>query len=286
MFVALGCAAAVAACNAIAGLGEDFTLDPNAGDGSIGKTDGADPDAQGNDAALDGLVQSDAPPDQLVSDAGPFTCVGVDAEFCDDFETATPDPNFGWSDTQRSPTAADASVTVMADAGVGGTRGLYVSMYESTTGFATGDFAWLTQSIGGADPRVNALVDVEFDIRVPDRAVDYLATGILAFPNGGAPGEFGVAAYPTNKISHTGGTAAPNAVGPNSAWHHVHITLQKDGAGTVKRTLEIDKRQQSSTATQPVPTGGGTELRLGAFNTGAGVGVNSVVFDNVLIRRQ
>lgn len=282
MIAAIAFAGALAACNLIAGLGEDFVVDPNAGDGPVTPTEG------GTDGRPDGSTdgqQTDAPADNAVGDAR-FSCVGVDADFCDDFETPTVDPNFGWTSTQRSPTASDAAVAILPEAGIGGSYGLYVSMYESTPGFSTGDFAWLTQSIGGPDPRNNALIDVEFDFRVPERTVDYLATGILAFPNGGAPGEFGVAAYPTNKVSHTGGTPAADAVGPNSAWHHAHIVLERTDASIVKRTAFIDTKLQSSTGGHAVPGAGGTELRLGTFNAGAGVGVNSAFFDNVIIRRK
>lgn len=284
--LALGCAAAVAACNAIAGLGEDFALDPNAGDGSIGTGEGGGPDGQGTDAPADGLVQGDAKADSPVGDGGLFCSSVTDATFCDDFEKGGRGANFDWSGMAKGPTAADASIE-LTTVGVGGTRGLRVSVYETTPGFMVGDFAHLNLVIGGPNPRLNAVVEVEFEFRVLSRApVDYLALGIVAFPNQASGGEHGVAAYDTGQVSITG-TRSAAAISGETQWHHALIRLEREAGGlTAKRFVTIDTIVQDDSPNHPLPNSGGTFLRLGTMNPGANVGAMTAAFDNVVIRRQ
>lgn len=274
LLAALGATlASFAACADLSGLAGDGTVDaavdaPSTGDATV--------DVSSDSSSSDALQER-------LADAG--FCQGIDAEFCDDFErTSVDDPKLGWS--SRLSSAADASVSVLPGQGLGGSRGLYVAVSEATASPAMGDFAYLGQNIGGNDPGANALIEVELDLRIATRAVDYLAVAAIVFPNAaGASGEIGVATYDTNKLSVTGAAAA-NAVGPATAWHHVIIAIERESNGATKRVLSIDGLVQASLTGEPTPASGGAQLRLGAFNPGAGTGTSGAVFDNVVIRRR
>lgn len=285
LLLTLGCAGAIGACNAIAGLGEDFVVDPSRSDGSL-PTNEAGSDGQSGDGGTDAQA-SDAPTDTFVPDGatGPF-CASADSGtngkgYCWDFESADGPPSFGWSG-KLSPTGY--AMDVIADAGAAGSRGLDVTLTQST-GSKNG---WLFQTLPFAGaPNAFSHMELEFDFNVVSVTALYATgLGMLTFPAVSADvHEFGVSQYKTGSTVSRLSVEGSEAALVKGTWQRAKIVLDRpDGAvDFVERVtvgvVEVD------TQTGIKPGTGATEIRLGLFSTSGENGSIHAKFDNVVLRR-
>jgi len=281
LLVAGGLAAGLVACNLIAGFESEYSVVGAVGEaGTDGSTDS------------DGAVDGSQPPDSAITDAGSDArfCALVDAFFCDDFEDGG--LMLRYEKLNADASAADASVIVDPTAGRDGTGGLRVTLYEGTQPALPGVVAYVEKTIASGDPGAFLDYEVEFDFRNVDRgAVDYYALGIVTFPNGGSDREHGVATYAPNTVSklHPPGD---NIVADGNAWHHARIRLSRPaGAAKLDRIIQLDDQlpdggYADQSTGYSFPTTGGTVVRIGIFNTGAGTGAVHATFDNLVIRRR
>jgi predicted small secreted protein len=287
-------AAALAACNLIAGLGEDFRLDT---DGSItpgedGGLDGSNADGSLPDGSpLEG--SSDAPP----GDGGKLEnfCDVTDAGakgYCWDFEQAGSGPKFNWDTPffENDASIVNAAAVVQPGIGIGGSHALEV--YLSQTGTNLTSNVWLPKPLASVGaPSSLSRIEVDFDFNVVQVNGLYSAgIGMITFPSAASPKEFGISTYQNgNTISRlvSVGTEASITL---DTWHHVRIVLVKtDGSATFSETVDVTPDGGSPTNVETRsglnPGSGITEIRLGVFSTAGGTGDMRVRFDHLVVRR-
>lgn len=279
-------AAALAACNLIAGLTEDYSVvsgDGSTPSGEAGGDGPVDPDgakdgSPNTDGGQDGTITPDALPPARYCDS--LDASGLD--FCHDFEDDTLGVMPTWSRFQKD-LGTDASIEVSAEGGLGGSRGLVFETYTASTGNRN---TFLVETLAATKQPGDFLsYDIEFDFLVvaslPDEAV-----GVLNF-TGATPEDHGVAAYSTLDLASK---LAPKGTAPGvklgSKWHHVRISLEHTAPGTMfNKRIAIDGEMNVDTATVSVASASATEVRIGVFST-AGSGRTRVLFDNVVAWRR
>jgi predicted small secreted protein len=271
---------ALAACNLIAGLGEDFR---------VGETGGG-AEGGGDAIAADGAVEGASPGDSQ-TDTQPLVDASTEdalcpstAFFCDDFEGPRTTP-FGWN--QAVDMSLDASIAVEPGMGFNGaSQGLRVAKYERTPDFSTGTNAYLMKIVASGNPGAYLRFDVGFHFRRLKMDTDYAELAILTFPNGAADREHGVAAYELDLVS-TLKIAGAKAQNDGAMWHRANVILSRPTAltATFARTVIIDGVIVDATTGYSFPTTGNTELRLGVQNLGQRTGVVEAAYDNVSISR-
>lgn len=317
-------ATALAACNAITGLGEDYRLADVSQDGApvddsgvgtvndsattpqdTGTTEDATTDAEPHDDAS-GLVDAgtDAQVDSGGGDAG--LCGNTDSTvfFCTDFETATNDPSgptpFGLKSTIVDvQSGINASITVENKVGSGSSRGLVMKMPASNTGPRR---ALLRVNLGQAS---------NFSYY---EAVFSMGFGSTALGNAPTFAEFGTFGLPTSSnpapasnygLAFEGGGMAILKTGYNNAernptkttlaipssWYRVHVQLEMV-SGSFVGSLDVTNSAGTvvfDKGTDPNPAKltplGELEFDVGAYNVGTSTGALEVRFDDIVIRR-
>lgn len=279
-----GFAAALAACNLLAGLTEDYAVDPDSATPSMteaGDTSMVDPDGSKADSSMDGEVSVDAGRDAAPD--GPF-CKSIDASavvFCADFEEAGASP-FGWDSVFKGNTPS-AVFTVDPTGGYYG-AGLDVVTQKDASASAA---AWFETIIVAGDPNQHAHYEAELDFQDVASPITYTALGIITFDDGSSnPREHGFGTFNNgvslSKLSPQG----PESILDKKEWHHAFIRLNRPTVGArYDRTLTIDKTDVVVTPAMALINSGGVQLRLGTFNTGTGSGVLHARFDNVIVRQ-
>lgn len=266
-------AAALAACNAITGLSDDYHLATT--DGGAPGNDGAGNDGEPpGDGGHDGEADADASRDGF--------CATADAAngACFDFD----DPGADAGGTTYEKNASAASVRVVAGEGKAGSGGLVV--HHERLASAPSSYVWFAVSLPQtAFPREFAAYEMEYDVRTTETALDYVALGILTFPSDwDSNAEYGTALY-GNQSKNIISKLAPQGDGKISGgdWHHVRVRLTR-GDGSFARDLLLDGTQIDTSAYLP-PASGTSEVRLGAFNSSLGAGSVTTTFDDLVVRR-
>lgn len=275
------------ACNAISGLGEDFTLtSPNgpANDGGADSTTTADVEPGTDGATQDANADAgngDAPSDAPV---GPFSCDAGDAAnvvFCTDFET-----DAGWTTDELTR----GVVTFELDAGPGGTRAMHARVDDA----GVSRRAALWKRLGSNDAKNYAHYDVAFDFKVTGKTFNYGVLGLFGVTQpsgGGALRFFGVASYMDQGLDVAaevpdviaqGGAQVADTFG---AWHHAFITLDREPAGTYAMTLTIDATLVDQRSGFDFGNPQTAEVRIGIMFTSQTKGTMDVFYDNVLVHR-
>lgn len=272
-------AVAVAACNAITGLGEDFVLaspdagaDGAAGDAAIGADgeaqDGARPDAAAGDAALD--ASTDA-----------FSCDAANVVFCTDFES-----DAGWNASELN----NGTVSFELDAGRGNSR----AMHAHIDNVQVSRRAALWKRISTTDAKTYAHYDIAFDFRVSAKTVDYAALGILALTQqGGGLPYYGLAAYTDTPVERfdvidDGPGIVADGVGvedPAGAWHHAYLTYDRQASGTYDVEIVVDGTSVDKRSGFDFGTVQTAELRIGILFTTNDTGTMDLYVDNIVVRR-
>ncbi len=281
MIAAIGFAGALAACNLIAGLGEDFVVDPDAAGGPVTPTEGGT-DGQA-DAATDGPPTTDAPTDRFVPDAAvllfcDLADTGTNGNgFCDDFESDAGPPEFGWTSVLIE---RDASVRVSPKVGVGGSRGLDVYLSQPTGGSSN---VWLAKTLTTAVSDTRVELEFEFNVASPV-TIFSAGLGMLTFPAGGSPKEFGISTYMNASVISQLGTidAQQKAISPNK-WYRTLVVLDRPNTGALfSETVTVDGTVVDTVSN--ITPAGSTEIRLGLFSTAGSTGSMRVRFDHVVVR--
>lgn len=292
-----GCAAALVACNLLAGLTDDYAYNEEAGsamtseagdESAVVDPDGSRSDAPGNETsvdAADGSKPTTVPFCDRVNDAGDATVV-----FCSDFEapdSSTGSMPFGWTSIKYI-NGADASFTRDPQGGYEG-AGLSVVTNKTPSGMSVA--AWLEYSVTSGNPNVAAHYEAEMQVKSEASPITYTALGILTFNDLDASvREHGVAAKDTNTFVQNlspGSVVSVNNVPP--PWHHVVIRLDRPTPGAqYDRRLTIDSRSDIVTPAMSFTNTGAVKLRIGTFNTGTSptdTGMLRARFDNVVVRQ-
>ncbi len=309
---------ALAACNAIAGLDDDYVLAdsgiplPSDKDGSSGGSEtssGSDGSSSGDDGSVDGGKDAAKPPADA---SAPLDCTNPpglehgDVLFCDNFEdtTGTPANNFGWTSTLQTGGAP----TVEAAIGRNGTRGLRAkATTSSTTSVSTG----LKKSIP-LDFPLSSTYWLSFYFSVKSVGIDYSAIGAIQLATGGRTNasEHGVGVY-NNAVS----VQCPNDGGPpcynendqipghkhdafravhveTDRWYYaeVFVTRNANGAeyaGKVVVDGQTIKTHTTSALLDGGPTGSPVDFIVGVFYSGTtNPQSTEVIIDDVVVRQQ
>lgn len=264
-------AAVLAACNAITGLGDDFTLvQPEAGaDGQPpGNGDGAPP----GDAAV-----SDAPmPDANAS----FTCDAANVAFCTDFES-----DAGWDNVEL----VAGSVTIEADAGLDGSHAMHAHVDDA--GVSRGASLW--KQLAGITAKEWVHWVIDFDFTIASKTITYSAIGVLALPQEttGLP-YYGLASYePTDNLLDVVDESAVitsddmGVVPTFGRWSHARLTLDRKTSGTYDATLVVDGQTVDGPRDFDFGDASGAELRIGLLFTSRDPGTMDVYVDDVRVLR-
>lgn len=279
--VTLACTcAAVAACNAITGLGDDYVLvgvdggaeDAVTGDGSAGADGGP-----GGDADVSGDAASDGAQPVFSCDDGP----GGQVLFCSTFDPA---PQFDGEEQQGG------TVTISATGGKDGGAALHAHANEGSVSRKANK--WIR--VAGLDAALYQHYEVAFDFRIANRTLSYAAIGVLAFPQpvSGLP-YYGAAVHddaPYARLDVVDNGAAGMTPGgaavedkPAGTWHHAFMTFDKNG-GTYDLSLSIDGQQVDTHQGFDVLSAQGAELRIGILFGDTSAGVIDVFVDDVVVR--
>ncbi len=267
--------AAMAACNAITGLGEDFVLAP-----PDASTEATTSDAP---ASADGAAEDGAPPDAptLVDAAkDALDCDAANIVFCTDFET-----DASWNASELK----NGTVSFELDAGLGNSR----AMHAHIDNVQVSRRAALWKRISAADAKTYAHYDIAFDLRIAQKSVDYAALGILAITQQGDLPYYGVAAYtdpPVERFDVIDDT--PRIVGDGTgvedgtgAWHHVYMTYDRQDAGTYAVEIFVDGVSVDKRSPFDFGDAQTAELRIGILFTTADMGTMDLYVDNIVVRR-
>lgn len=285
MFVVVGLAAGAAACSVLAGLTEDYRYSATTSSSEGG-------DGAGSDGRLpDGFVPGeDGWTDALATTDGARFCDTVSTaslDFCEDFELSPQTAGMpkGWTRLQND---VDASVKVMPSIGVDMSVGLDVDSVSTGSGSRN---TFVVRTLPATSlPATYLVYEIDFDFKLLESAVNYVAVGVLNFTNA-SPEDHGVAAYPDRQVVsrlRSYMVAVPDT--DPKRWHHVHMTLQHATAGsTFTRRIAIDGDADTNVVDNSpgVSTAGttATELRFGVFYTTGGAGRIHAQFDNIVVRR-
>jgi hypothetical protein len=285
LMMVAGAACVLVACNLIAGFESEYTVSSDSGTTS----ETSNPDSP---VAPDAPVNPDGGPDgpgDTGIDVRPFSCNDEDASslgFCQDFEgVGAATAPYGFDVVNN--TSVDASFAVTSGPT---SKFLRVTMHNPSA--ANGILAQLSAQVIPNNPRAWVHYEVDLDFRVPATTLDYAALSILTFPSGGSDREHGISvegatAKNLGRLQPQGSNTLKN---DPANWFHLHLTMDQEDSGTTYRRRI---RLTSPTATtdcddQPgltSPTFGGTDIRIGAFNSSPNSGSITVEFDNVVVRR-
>ena len=246
MLMAIGCAGAIAACNAIAGLGEDFALDPNAADGSLASMDeGGTLEGGGRDGSrTDGQLPDGGSDTSTTDGAAETFCATADSGdnakgYCWDFEMAGGPPNYGWNAPRIEK---DASLKVLLGSGIDGSHGLEVYVEQKVGSLSN---VWLGKTLTSAAGDVHLELEYEFAVQASANIMYSAGVGMLAFyQTGTAPNEFGVSTYEYSVVASRLKTldstkAAP--IAPDGSWHKARVVLDRGTtAALFSETASVD----------------------------------------------
>jgi len=280
-------AAAVAACNAITGLSDDYHLASAELDGGDDASSASDGRGGGSDAPGDDTTDSsaaDAPSDAPRPNPGAFCTdagAGVDGSnvvFCSDFE-ADGGPDWGWTthDTQNG------TLSVVDDAGFGSTRGLRA--YVSDAGVSRkAALVEVFQALPSAH------YDLSFSFRVKGNELPYLVVGLIGFNVNGSSNYYGLAEHNELLLDISSPPGTTDNIGvndtPKDTWRKASITLDRvDGGTTYNGTMSVDGTLVDSFNALP-SLNQFAEIRVGTFFTSNGPGTAEVFFDNVVVHRR
>lgn len=277
----LAATAALAACNAITGLSDDYHLAATTG----GEDAGSDARGDGAVVAPDGAPVS---PDAATPDAPAtaFCALHASATFCADFEDPSlAAPAYGWDSTGYEKNGGDFGV----EPGIGkdGTRGL---RFRATADGGASLKVALWKTLPGTGPTTTAEYDLDFDFRIAGNSVmDYAALASFSFPVPGDLYNVGLGWYG----DYFDTTSPPNPGDVNrltegpGAWRHGRVVLTREPSVTtyaLETSIEgavIDKKAGLSFATAT-----SAQVRVGAYFTSKTSGSIDVVFDNVVAVRK
>jgi hypothetical protein len=285
---------ALIACNAIAGLDDDFALD-----GGGGPIDGSTPplpdgSSSGNnpiDASVEDRTVPDAEasvPDAADAEPTPFTCARPPVAgqiFCWDFNGSASGPNWGWPEVFNN-----GSVLVVEPGSGFASKGLRARSSPGSSALFQGSLQvpnWTTQT-----------VTLTFRFRVVTSPAGTSYSAIAAIEFGGT--EYGLATYSYNCngaggapcVDETDSTNGHHHDSANSfryvqnQWYLGEVAIQRIGGsfgGIVKVDgIVVDQRSSGAIPDKAAPTA--VRLGVGAFYPG-GTGAETNV-DDVLVRYQ
>jgi hypothetical protein len=287
---------ALVACNLITGLDADYSS--TAHDGAAtpvaegGGGDALTPDGEVGDGAM--LPDTNVTPE---TDAGlSVWCqskrngVAIDDFFCTDFEDAVLDGGdtapSGWTSINND---RDAGVLSFVD--IDASRALDVKGTATMSAGVHTRLLKIMNATTGKDASQYAHYELQYDFRVFDATVSYAALGVLVFwPYSVQAKEHGIAVFggsPATLTQQGGPTALAKTMLNDGAWHHATITLDRRPDLGFARTILIDaKSVDGDTAEHTLDAGDPTDVSIGIFNGGGGVGTAHVQFDNVVFFRK
>lgn len=285
-----GCA--LIACNAITGLGDDFSLAAQGQtDGDVdSSTDGSTGlDASVGDASSDGTVALDADAQPVDFCGAVAADAGADLVYCTDFEV------------EDLTGLRQAAVDV--DAGAGGTVSIVRASGKDGSTVLEATIPPGAKDRRRAIVRINAFpgqlasgsshyeIDVDVSFAAPSD-LNYMALATLAFTSGSeiSPPELGCGALGGNDrlLINTPLTDAGYLFAPNE-WNHVHVVVDlSSDKTTFVGNLLVNETNFASATSWPASTVGGRrpEVWLGVYNTSANSGAAQVRFDNLVVKRR
>jgi hypothetical protein len=280
--LALFAFAALAACNAITGLSDDFRLASaplDAGGDDDAPAEPPPPPPPPGDDAGDSGSTPDAPIEAgaFCTDAGALSAdSGV--VFCTDFEGNDPPPTYGWSATDL----VEGGVTVGAGYGVGGTHG----MRAFAANMPTSRHAALVETFAGVP---SAHYDLSFSFEVKGTpAFSYFVVGLVGFNVAGSSNYYGLAEHNESLLDISTPPGATDNIGvtdPHDVWHTAVIALdRRDGGATYDGTITVDGTvvdTYSGLGTNNKPA----EVHVGVFYSSTEPGTAEVWIDNVVVHR-
>ncbi|MBS2016564.1 MAG: hypothetical protein JST00_27010 [Deltaproteobacteria bacterium] len=277
-------ASALVACNLLAGFESEYSVGGSSGATEAGTTDtNVAPDVVTPDGAPDA-------PNDTGSDAKPFSCADEDGGslgFCQDFEKTGLATPFGFD--AIDDTAPDASITI-----VNGPPSRFLRVVMPNPTGANAIRTLLGVQVAPGDPRAWSHYELDFDVRIPDTSIDYAALAILTFPNGGADREHGISIEgdPQRNLGRLQPQGVNTLKADKDTWFHCHLTMDReDGGTTFRRRIVLTNtssglaKEVDNSPARSSPTSGGTDVRVGAFNTSPDIGSITVELDNVVARR-
>ena len=288
-------AIALAACNAITGLANDYRLPGD--DGGDGAEAGATPDgstiddsSSGTDRQVDGADGSDGgakDADANPPDAAPTFCsdAGANVAICTDFEETNPLAKWDNGGTGGQIKGGNGSISVIAGMGVGGSKAYRAIASDALTDRTVA----LWKAISNV-PTANARYTASFAFLIKKKTIDYGVLAALGFIPSFSP-YYGLAIYPTTNKLDQSDPPAPSgglmADGMLEVWHAATITFERIGATGPSFNSKLVVDGITVDELRPIDSTGAasTELRIGFLFTSTDSDEAEIYYDNVLVTR-